>query len=55
MFDLLDEWIGVGVMFLSLMVKVGFIFCVLGWMYMYLLEYVLDNLWCNVDEMFDLL
>ena len=55
MFDLPDEWTGVGAMFLSPTVKVGFTPCAPGRMYMYLLEHVPDNPWRNADEMPDLL
>jgi len=43
MFDLPPEWEGVGAMFLSPTVKVGFTPCAPGRMYMYLLEHVPDN------------
>lgn len=43
MFDLPPEWEGVGAMFLSPTVKVGFTPCSPGRMYMYLLEHVPDN------------
>ncbi|WP_290771029.1 FAD-dependent monooxygenase [Hoeflea sp.] len=51
MFDLPQEWQGVGAMFLSPTLKVGFTPCAPGRMYMYLLEHVPDNPWRDASEM----
>jgi 2-polyprenyl-6-methoxyphenol hydroxylase-like FAD-dependent oxidoreductase len=51
MFDLPAEWEGVGAMFLSPSVKVGFTPCAPGRMYLYLLEHVPGNPWREPSEM----
>jgi len=51
MFDLPEEWEGVGAMFLSPTIKAGFTPCAPGRMYLYLLENVPDNPWREADEM----
>lgn len=51
MFDLPKDWEGVGAMFLSPTIKVGFTPCAPGRMYMYLLEHVPDNPWREPGEM----
>ena len=51
MFDLPTEWEGVGAMFLSPTVKVGFTPCAPGRMYLYLLEHVPDNPWREPSQM----
>lgn len=51
MFDLPKDWEGIGTMFLSPTIKVGFTPCAPGRMYMYLLEHVPDNPWRAAEEM----